>query len=261
MADEFELDLGAKGLLVEPEALSTPDQILLYGPFKSGKTDLAAQAALVEALSPALVIDEEGSTTGTVNRLRLPDGRPVMGNTLDVVRVNTHLETETLLKALTTKTHKYKTVIWDTVDVSHDRAVRYFEEHPWDSRNSYEKWDRVQRWLTGSDGWLHKLKAAPFLSILVMHEREEKAASGALVTKIRMSGGGKDIIGGIPDIIGYTERKVSSGNRAVTTLSLESDDKKITGNRFHLPPVIVDVTMEKLYQAIADANPSDEESK
>jgi hypothetical protein len=250
-ADEFELSLDH--LIAEPESLGTPDQILLYGPYKSGKTYLAASAALVPELSPVLYIDVERSTTGTVDQLVLPDGRPALGNTLDVIHVRTHEEIESLLKALTTKTHKYKTVVWDTVDVSHDRAVAWFEEHAWDSRNSYEKWDRVQKWLTGANGWLPKLKSAPFLSILVMHEREEKVATGAVITKIRMGGGSKDLIGGIPDIIGYTERKVS-GTKAVSTISLESDDRKITGNRFHLPPTITNITMQSLYNAITEAN-------
>lgn len=243
-ADEFELNLDH--IIQPPEALTKPEMILFYGPYKSGKTDLASSASLVPELSPVLYIDVEGSTSGTVNR------HGTLGTTLDVVRANTHEELESLLKALTTKTHKYKTVVWDTVDVSHDRAVAWFEANAWDSRNSYEKWDRVQKWLTGANGWLPKLKAAPFLSILVLHEREEKVSSGALVTKIRMGGGSKDLIGGIPDIIGYTERKVS-GTTAKSSVSLESDDRKITGNRFGLPPVINDVSMQKIYDAIAAA--------
>ena len=251
MTDDFALDFG--DLVVEPEHLSTPEQILLVGTAGSGKSHSALTLTQVEGLYPVLYIDTEGSTIGVADKFDR--------SRLTVLRVKTHKELKTVLDKLLDAGDKvpYKSVVIDTIDAAQERAVNLLQSQA--TSNGFEVWSKVATWLTGNDndGLMHKLKAAPFLSVVIVHTREEKSQSGAVIQKVKLSGSSKDVIASIPDMVLYQRRLQSKGNdgkvdvkTTVYTVGTKTFDQ--AKSRFDLPPVLEDATLADVFNMIRSKN-------
>lgn len=240
-ATEFQLDISH--LTKKPSELAYPNLILFYGKAGSGKSWLAASAAEVEMLAPVLIIDTEGSTAGTVSGFD--------DEFIDILPVNSHAEFESIMKALATKTHKYKTVIVDTYDVAQERAIAHYMKTTFNNKGELDTraaWGEVKLWTIRTARALEGMDA---LGIIVNHETVDKTESGAMLTTVLLGGSAKDVLPGIPGVIGYTVRGVKDG-KEVTTVQFAADTKKATKNRFHLPQTMTDPTMAKIYQYIED---------
>lgn len=259
MADEeFSLDK----YVTAPEALGDPQMIMLVGPPGGGKSRLAASAAEVEGLFPVLIIDTEGSTTGTL--------RGLPGDRIDVLRPmeqfpakNVYEATVQVLENLLTKPHKYKTVVIDTADVFAEWATAYGHVEG----NAFAKWEFLHSELTAppsytksgkqiNRGLFHRLKAAPFLAVLVVHDKQEYSEDGSLVRDtFQWQGQGKTKLGGIPDMVGIITRNTSSSGVAKSTMKVGSSNRASSKNRYEdvIPAKIEDPTMASLYAAIRES--------
>jgi len=233
------LDLSA--YTVKPSTLNKPELIVLYGPAGGGKSYLAATISEVEGMAPVLIIDTEGSTAGTLHGFD--------DDLIDILPVHDHATFEQITTALLEREHKYNTVIIDTADVAQERAIEHFLEE-WGASNTFKAWGDVKSW---TNGLARKFKAANFLGIMVFHETIDRTDSGAVLGRsISLSGSAKEIMPGIPDVVGWVTRKVDKTlGREATTVEFSPDPKKATKNRFELPEKMVDARMSDIFDHIS----------
>lgn len=235
MTDEFELDLSH--LVVKPSAVNKPELIVLYGPPGGGKSYLAASISEVEDQYPVLILDTEGSTAGTL--ATFDDER------IDILKVDTAKQFDQIIRSLTTKTHKYKTVIVDTFDVAQDRAIKPFLDQ--NAGNTFAGWGQLKEWTIDT---ARALKAAPFLSILVFHETIEKNEHGANERRLVLAGSAKETMPGIPDVVGLVTRKANKDGSEVSTVQFAPSPSTATKNRFQLPARMEGATMSGIFEEI-----------
>lgn len=248
---DFELkDLSA--YVSPPEELIDPQMILLYGPYGQGKTWLAGSASQMEELAPVLYVDVEGSTTGTLSDFD--------SDKIDVVRVQkraAELElhpyafTANLLLDVLNNNTKYKTIVIDTVDYLQGFAEDYYESINPNPSDGYYVWRMIKKDFAMPGGIIPRLKEAPQLAILVVHERKDTNKDGVVLkTDFSLSGQSKELIGGFPDIVGYVTRTQDIKTGTVKgNLSMLPSKRNMGKNRFKLSD-ITDPTIEKLYNEI-----------
>jgi hypothetical protein len=241
--DLFDLDAVLAKYVVKPEAAGKPELILLYSPAGSGKTYFAASACELPGVKKVLYLDVEGSTKGTLGSFDK--------NKIDIIPI--YLEEPSrqfpLLNTIVSKlgdkntVTKYDVVVVDTYDVAQDLSISAFE-----NADGFQTWRDVKEWSLDTARMLKRI--AP-LGILVMHDREEKVDSGAIVARLRLSGAAKDVLPGIPDMVAYLERKLSKEDGKVHTYAyFESSNKKVTKNRFKFPPIMEDADLPALWAYI-----------
>ena len=231
-----------KAHMVKPSERNTPNFLMLYGLPGSGKTWLAGSVSEVPGIRKTLLIDTEDSTTGSLYGFD--------DEAIDIIPVSTHEGLESVLDAVIEASEQddfeYDAVIIDTFDVAFERALEYYDEITPATKsgndNTFWKWAQVGQWTNRRAG---EFRDAPFLGIMVLHAKREKLDSGALMDYVSLSGKAKDVLPGIPDIVGFTVR-----DKGVTTVHLGSSDKRSTKNRFHLPESIENPTMKGIFDAI-----------
>lgn len=239
--------------VIKPDQVESPQLGILYGPPGQGKTWLAASAAEVDGLWPVLIIDVEGSTQGALQGLppdRIEIVRPQ--ELPDVAVENRYTFVMGLMHNLIHKEHKYKTVIIDSADVLLEMGLDHYE----DPKDGFAKWSRVHSDLTapvtGSDfGLFHRMKAAPFLGILVIHDKKDQDSEGTnLGSTFMWQGQGQSKIGGIPDFVGYVTRNTNAAGVSKTTMHTAPTSRSQAKNRFGWPARVEEPTMAKLYDHI-----------
>lgn len=242
MTDEFSLDQ----FVMSPSDAEKPELIMLYGPYGGGKTWLGASASELDDLYPMLIIDNEGSTTGTVTGF--PKGRIDVLRPKDQWPGNEYKATKKVLKDLMTKEHKYKTVQIDTLGAVFEWAKK---EAAKQGLRGFDVWNFLHEELTADGGLIDQLKQANFLTILILHEKKEGGEDDTLpVADFQWQGQGKGRLGQFPDIIGYVTRDTNSAGVSTSTVSLTSTKRNNAKNRFGLPAKVVDPSMKKLYDMI-----------
>src|SRR5690606_3812420 len=245
--DDFELNLDH--LVMDKSTLAMPDLAALVAEPGQGKTHSALDLTNVDGMWPVLVLDTEGSTVG-VSKNFDPER-------FDVLKIDTHAKLEQIVKLLTTKTHKYKTVVIDTLDTAQERALAHFEQaNPGDG---FAKWGEVAKWLTGDNGLLHTLRRADFFAVVVVHTREEKSDSGALIQKVKLQGSSKDNFASIPDIVLTQTRKMAKNEKgepelSTTVYTVGTKTFSQAKNRFGLPSVMKNATLKDVFEAIKAQN-------
>lgn len=253
MTDEETFELDLSHLVSDAGDLHSPRQILLAGQAGSGKTHSALTTTEVEGLYPVLYLDLEDSTVGVVSNFD--------HSRVDVIRIRSHKQLSQVIKAITTKTHKYKTVVIDTLDKAQERALEYYQNQ--NPSDGFAAWRELGEWLGNDDGLVNSLKAADFLSVLVIHTREEKSDSGAIVQRLKLQGSQKDNLPSIPDAVFYQTRRVVKVEgepepKAVTTVyTLGTKTFEQAKNRFNLPLKMVDTTLKDVLEYIRNDSKND----
>ena len=246
--DEFEIDFDD---IAEDDTASVhPEMIMFYSAFGAGKTYLAASAAEVEGLYPVLIIDTEGSTVGTIENFDK--------SRIKVIRPDKRypgkewVATKKILNDLLTKTHKYKTVIIDTAD----EVFEWAKKAGTVQGDGFAHWNFVHDELTAPNtGLFSRLKKADFLVILNIHEKKESTGEDTPpVSDFQWQGQGKAQLGKYPDMVGYLTRDTNSSGVSTTTLHTAPTKRAKAKNRFNLDAKMVDPTMQRIYDAIAQKN-------
>lgn len=241
MTDEFSLD----EFEWKQEGPTRPELLMFYGPYGQGKTHMALSASEVEGLYPVAVLDLEGSTTGVVDKFDK--------DRITIVRPKERWPgkewpaTLTVLENLLTKPHPYKTVVIDPLNTLFEWGKRAGDK-PGDG---FAKWNFVHEAFTSDNGIISRLKAAPFLSILVVHEKKEGGEDdGPSFADFRWQGQGTALLGQYPDLVGYVTRDTNSAGVSTSTLHTAPTRRNNAKNRFGLPAKITDPSMQKLYDLI-----------
>lgn len=250
MTDPFDLDAALAKHIKKPSEVSLPELILLYSPPGSGKSWLAASISEVEGVGRTLILDTEGSTVGAI--ADFDDDK------IDIVNCQRDNDIEsfkflnTILERLADSTtkHSWGAVVIDTFDVAQEWAHAYFEENAPIGRNGekdgFAVWREVKAWSIDTARMLRRIEA---YGVLVVHDREEKDKDGAVVTKLNLLGSAKDVLPGIPGVVGYLRRVLEDGEE-VTYAEFASQDNKVTKNRFKFPPVVKNPSFKALYEYI-----------
>lgn len=250
MTNQFDLKIDSYA--TAPEALSLPEMWILYGPPGGGKTWLAHSVSEVDGLWPVLTIDTEGSTQGTIDAFdkeRIKVIRPQKA-----FPGNEYAGVVQVLEGLLTQEHSYKTVIIDVADVLQEWATAA-GKIPGDG---YAQWNFTHDELTAPPnkkadrrGLFHRLKAADFLVILVIHDTTVSNDEGqAISNNFQWQGQGKTKLGGLPDVVGYVTRDTNSAGVSTTTLHTAPSKRSQAKNRYGFPAKITDPSMSKLYDFI-----------
>ena len=249
----FELDDALAKYVTKADPLGKPELIMGYSRAGSGKTHTAATASGIPGVKKVLYFDAEGSTVGVLTNFD--------EEKIDIVRLD-KLENgiqvfDAFLKKLGSGADTdYDVIVVDPLDILQDKKIKQLQAR---GLEGWDVWREVADWSTNVASTLKKVEP---LGIIIVHEREEKADSGAIMSKLRISGSAKDTLPGIPDLIIYFERLLDNGEdgdgKEHTYGYVASSDKKVTKNRFGLPPVIKDVTLPGIWQFIDNKGKSKE---
>lgn len=254
---DLDLDETLAKYVTKPEALTRPELILAYGQPGSGKSHLAATIASVPGVEKVLYLDTEGSTVGVLSRIE-------NSGKIDVIRVDQHETPFQFLNAIVSRLGEktsYDAVVIDTFDTAQNWAEEFFEEKAPLSRSGekdgFWKWSQVKEW---SIRTAQTLKRIGPVGVLVVHDKEEKSAGGAITKRLLLSGSSKDVLPGIPDVVAYLERKIVDGE-PTTVAYFGTDDNKVTKDRFGFPPKVKSATLPKLFRYIEEQSNSTEEKQ
>lgn len=242
---------------------------VLYGPPGSGKSHFALSIAQSEKYSPVLVVDTENSVSGVIDnfRQRDPDDPKDIefdpkkgGGIIDVVRPielwgeDAYENTFDLLNAVADGKTIYNTVIIDVVDVLQQWGLAYHN----DTKNTYHKWDMIDRDLTGSPlpsedgrptGLFYRLKMSNVFAVFVVHEKKEvpEGDGAGAVSDFQWQGQGKGKLGGIPDVVFYFKR-LMQGKKPVTKMYTNGTGRFLAKNRFNLEHEYVNPTFVQVLE-------------
>jgi len=231
-------------------AVTAPDQLYVTKDYiVTHNTWFGASACMVEGYYPLLLIDTEGSATGTV--AKFPDDRIV------IKEVKTVAEFDSLIVNLINKKHPFKTVMVDTLGNHLDRKEWEIMRNPpktiGGAEDTQKAWGMLYNY---AKKLIDGLRSADFKTIIVFHEKEEKDKLGATMSRIWINGAAKKYIPSKPDMFGliYCETDDDTG-KEVRTLYLGADTERATKTRFSdigLPTKIVDPSMAKVVGIIRD---------
>ena len=200
-----------------------------------------------------LILDTEGSTVGVVTDQRF-----------DVIRVDKQPDPFKFLSTILSKgkqglfnpanKHSYDVIILDTLDIAQDLAQSYFLEGEGiqytknGEVDGFAGWRRIAQWTMDIASGMKSMDA---FGVIVIHDREEKAESGAITKRLRLSGSAKDTFAGVPDTVVYLER-LRDGDEYITKAYFGTNDNKVTKDRFNFPPEVKNPTIPALFKYIDD---------
>lgn len=252
MTDTFNLQDTLEKYITKPSESTTPRLSLIYSPPGQGKTFFGATASRIPGVRKMLILDTEGSTTGTLGSFD--------DDVIDIISVEKEDEVESFqfLNAILEKlfdkdtVHEYDVVMIDTFDVAQGWAHKYFDANAPTGRSGekdgFAVWGNVKDW---SISVARNMKRIDAFGVLVVHDTEEKNKDGALVTRLNLLGKAKDVLPGIPDVVVYLNR-VLEGEEEITFGYFATQDGKVTKNRFQFPPVVKNPSFDGLFKYIED---------
>lgn len=233
--------------ITTPKETALPKSIFLYSPPGTRKTSISSSIAEVPGFNRVLMIDMERGAEVIAQNPLLRDRIDVLE--IDPLESGAKAKLDAVIDDIYTNDYGYDAVILDTLDVAQDVAEKWFKANNPDPKNTFRIYGDLGVW---TDEIVRKLHSAKhFTAIITCHSTEQKAESGAYRILPRLSGSSKDAIGGIFSIVAH----LSYGNHPETgerhlLATVGESDTTIAKNRFGLNPVIVDLTMPKLYQLI-----------
>ena len=261
----------------KPSEATVPRLIAIYGNPGSGKSFLAGSASELDHVKSLLFIDTEGSSDGTLvgfddNKIEILN-IPETVQALNAERApgeqitNIQFFDKVLNDLFSVPDSGYDAIVIDTLDVAQDWKSKELVGI-WEKVNKYKVWELLGDWSTHI---ADKLKANKALGIVVLHTKEDKDEStGAILQNIRFKGAAKDTFPGIPDVVGYTTRriyKVDGEEKEITVIEFATQDGKVTKNRFQFPSKMIEPSIKKLWDhavaraAAAASSPKTKETK
>lgn len=249
MSEPFQLDSLLGKYVQKPSPNAKPELIALYGRAGSGKTHFAATAGEIEGFKKGLILDTERSSVGVVTD----------GDFWDVIFVDDHEDPLAYFNALIeaigdpNMETDYDVIVIDTLDVAQDWAISYYVDGDGcprsrsGERDTRAGWSKILKW---TNNIAQRLKRIEPLVVITVHEREEKSETGALIQRLRLSGGSKDTFASIPDTVIWLERRKRGRDGIVTTAYFGTDDNKVTKDRFGFPPAVQGASLPYLFKLI-----------
>lgn len=249
MTDAFDLGEALGKYIVKPSAKNEPELILFYGRPGCGKTYAAATASELPGVRKILILDTEGSTVGTT--------ADFADDKVDIIPVSSIEQLDAILEKLFDPEieHGWDAVVIDTLDVAQKWKTKHLEKTATDK---WAVWREVGEWTLWVGNGMKKMKP---LGIVVFHETEAKDEDGGVLVKLKLQGGSKDEFPGIPDVVAYLERKIFDNDGADeehTVAYFATSDNKVTKNRFGFPPKLLDPSIPKMYELIAESRKAKE---
>jgi len=216
-------------------AMGAPKSILIYGPPKKGKTVFAASIVDVDGYERVHLVDVEGGSSSV----------SAWYPSIDVIEAGTANEFTRVIEALLNgkivepeSGLPYQVVIIDTLDKAQERQLEVYDKDPKGivngKRDGFYKWAAIKTWTTKMADYLHM---APFLTIFVAHQDDEKdEVTGAVTTTVLLGGKSKFTFPSVPDIIGHftVTRVAGEGGKKETArvVDFTVSDKMISGQRY-----------------------------
>jgi hypothetical protein len=226
-------------------AVAASDQLYVTKDYIVTHNTHLAMSASELGLGKVAYLDLEGSTTGVYDKFDQ--------SKIDVVRVKERWPGKewgafkTLTTNLLAKPHDYGVVVIDPLNTAFEWGKKAGEK-PGDG---FAKWNFVHEQFTEDGGLIAKLKAAPFLAIVILHEKESGGEDDTLTkADFRWQGQGTGFLGQYPDMVGYVTRATNSAGVSTSTLSTAPTSRNNAKNRFGLPAKIVDPSLPKVYDLI-----------
>jgi phage nucleotide-binding protein len=219
--------------------------LLVYGNPGVGKTVLAGSADAVPELRPVLILDVEGGTFSI--RERYPD--------VDVIRVQTWPDMQKVYDALYKGEHDYQTVVLDSLtEIQKFSMYRIMasvlQEHP--DRDpevpSIREWGKNIEQIRRLVRAFRDLPMNVVFTALAATDKDNK--TGLVTTRPSLSGKLAMEVGGFVDILLYMYiKRVDDANQRLL-LSAGTEGQIAKDRSDNLPPVIIDPTMQTLYDHI-----------
>lgn len=226
--------------------------MMIYGNSGAGKTRLAGSADAVPALRRILFIDVEG---GTLTLRNTPY------NQIEVIRVKSWSDMESVYNELNAGRHGFNTVIIDSLTeiqkMSMDQIMRRLVEEN-DSRDADVP--GVREWninIEQTRKYVRKFRDLPVNTIFTALEHSEKnARTGATKRKPSLSGKVKDEVAAFLDIVVYLYTKEVGDENKRILLTGQTEDTVAKDRSSLLPMIIEDPTMEIIYGHLVKENVS-----
>jgi len=231
-------------------AVGTPKSILIYGPPKKGKTVFATSIIDVPGFERVLLVDVEGGSSSVnawhpnVDVIETPTAREFT-RVVEALLNNELVEPESGLP--------YQVVIIDTLDKAQERQLEVYAADPKSAKDGFFKWGALKTWTAKMADYLHM---APFLTIFIAHQDDDKdESSGVVTTTVLLAGKSRFTFPSTPDIIGHfsvvtVEEDGKKAPRRIVDFTVS--DKLITGQRYadKINGKFIDPTMEKIFRNI-----------
>lgn len=236
MTDELSFASGIQDV----DTLSTFESITVYGPSGVGKSNLLA-SAIHAGYKRVLVVDIEGTANG-LGRLN-PGVKRIVTPTFQ------HLEA--VKNELLAKPDQVDFVIFDGMNRGGKMAVRHFQSLPVNANNKYAAWDDLERW---ASNFMWSFHHSPIPTGFIFHPLDEKnEQTGAIKTTPKFQGSFTGDIPTISDIVGYYNYEDNGAGGVQRVLYVGETLNLVTKNRFGLPAKIVDPTVAKINELIAQS--------
>lgn len=243
---EIELfDLSSIGVeTAEPTHPSNKTDMLLYGRHRVGKSTYAAQAAEVEGMYPVLWLAAEDGTGAFAGQY--PKGR------IQVVKVRTWAEIQTLVEFFLDEEHPFKTLVVDTVGQVQEIIKRdYLAANK--GKGDFEMWNKVNAGLV----WLmDSVHSSEYNAIYIAHTEKVKddVLATVLISPYFLGKKSAVDIPRIPDTIAYMAKPgdVDEDGKQIRVLQLTSTERIEAGSRYEhkLPPQMVNPSLAEYYKLI-----------